>query len=73
MAIEVTKNLFERQEIKGAIGESHVKAQANLTDRTEQLKKVNIPALIIHGEKDYLVDKYGGIQTAECLPNSKLP
>jgi len=36
------------------------------------LKKVNIPALIIHGEEDYLVDKYGGIQTAECLKNAML-
>ena len=72
LAIEYTKNLYERQEISGAIGESHVKAQANLTDRTEKLKKVNIPALIIHGEEDYLVDKFGGIQTAECLTNSKL-
>ncbi len=72
LAIEYTKNLYERQEILGAIGESHVKAQSNLSDRSEQLKKVNIPALIIHGEEDYLVDKYGGIQTAESLPNSKL-
>lgn len=72
LAIEYTRNLYERQEIKGAIGESHVKAQAGLTDRSEQLKKINIPALIIHGEQDYLVDKYGGIQTAECVPDSKL-
>ena len=72
LAIKYTKNLYERQEIKGAIGESHVKAQANLTDRTEQLKKVNIPALIIHGEEDYLVDQNGGIQTTKCLRNSKL-
>ena len=46
------------------MGESHVKAQASLTDRSEQLKKVDIPALVVHGEEDYLVDKYGGIQTS---------
>ncbi|MGQ8337050.1 alpha/beta fold hydrolase [Sunxiuqinia sp. A32] len=72
LAINYTKNLYKRQEIKGALGESYVKAQANLTDRSDQLKQLNIPALIIHGEGDYLVDKYGGIQTAECIPNSKL-
>ena len=72
LAVEYTKNLYERQEISGALGESHVKAQANLTDRTKQLKEVKISALIIHGEKDYLVDKSGGIQTAESLSNSKL-
>ena len=72
LAIEYTKNLYDRQDIIGAIGDSHVKAQANLTDRTEQLQEVKIPALIIHGEEDYLVDKLGGIQTAESLANSNL-
>ena len=72
LAIDYTRNLYQRQEISGALGASHVKAQAKLTDRSEQLKQVKIPALIIHGEEDYLVDKYGGIQTAECLENSKL-
>jgi len=72
LAVEYTKNLYERQEISGPMGESHVKAQANLTNRSDQLKQVKIPALVIHGEEDYLVDKQGGIQTAECLSNSKL-
>ena len=27
---------------------------------------------IIYGEKDYRVYNYGGIQTAECIKNSKL-
>jgi pimeloyl-ACP methyl ester carboxylesterase len=72
LAVEYTRNLYERQEIKGAIGASHVKAQSNLIDRTELLKKLELPSLIIHGEEDYLVDKFGGVQTAECLRNSKL-
>ena len=72
LAVEYTKNLYERQGISGALGESHVKAQANLTDRSERLEQVKIPALVIHGEEDYLVDKLGGIQTAECVKNSKL-
>lgn len=72
LAIAYTKSLYDRQEVMGALGESHVKAQANLTDRTELLKKVNIPSLVIHGEEDYLVDKYGGIQTAESIKNAEL-
>lgn len=72
LAVEYTRNLYERQEISGPLGESHVKAQANQTDRSDQLKKVKIPALVIHGEEDYLVDKQGGIQTAACLENSRL-
>jgi len=72
LAIDYTRNLYERQEIHGALGASHVKAQADLTDRTELLKKVKIPAMIIHGEEDYLVDTYGGIQTARSIPNSQL-
>jgi len=27
---------------------------------------------VIHGEEDYLVDKFGGIQTAECIENAEL-
>jgi pimeloyl-ACP methyl ester carboxylesterase len=72
LAIEYTQNLYKRQDIIGALGENHVKAQASLTDRTEKLKKVRIPTLIIHGEEDYLVEKSGGIQTAECIENAKL-
>lgn len=72
LAIEYTRNLYERQEITGALGASHVKAQANLSDRSEQLKKLRQPALIIHGEEDYLVDNLGGIQTAQCIEGAKL-
>lgn len=72
VAIEYTRNLYERQEINRPLGESHVKAQDSLSDRSELLRQINLPALIIHGEEDYLVDPYGGIQTAECIKNSKL-
>ncbi len=72
LAINYTRNLYERQEITGALGESHVKAQANLTDRSGQLRKVRIPALVIHGKEDYLVDEYGGIQTAASIDNAAL-
>jgi len=72
LAVEYTKNLYERQDIDGALGATHVKAQETLTDRTKELKKIKIPTLVMHGEEDYAVDKYGGIQTAESIENAKL-
>ena len=72
MAIDYTRNLYNRQKIIGALGESHVKAQENLSDRTELLKNITIPTLVMHGKEDYLVDEFGGIQTAECIENAKL-
>jgi pimeloyl-ACP methyl ester carboxylesterase len=38
LAKEYTKNLYERQDIDEALGATHVKAQANLTDRTDDLR-----------------------------------
>jgi len=72
LAIDYTKNLYKRQPIDGALGATHVKALETLTDRTEALKKVKIPTLVIHGEEDYAVAKYGGIQTAESIENAEL-
>jgi pimeloyl-ACP methyl ester carboxylesterase len=72
LATAYTKNLYERQNIDGALGATHVKAQETLTDRTEDLKRVKVPTLVIHGEEDYAVDKYGGIQTAESIEKAEL-
>ncbi len=72
LAIEYTKNLYARQDVDGPLGASHVKAQQTLYDRSEELKNVKIPALVMHGEEDYLVDKQGAIFTAKCIENVKL-
>lgn len=72
LAIEYTQNLYKRQNIDGALGATHVKSMHSLKDRTEELKKVKIPTLVMHGEEDYAMDKYGGIQTAESIENAKL-
>ena len=72
LARAYTKNLYRRQDIDEALGATHVKAQANLTDRTEALKKVRIPTLVMHGAEDYAVDPYGGIQTAEAIKNAEM-
>lgn len=41
-------------------------------DRTEALRKVSIPTLVIHGLSDKLVDPSGGYATANAIPNSRL-
>ena len=41
-------------------------------DRTEALKQVRIPTLVIHGAVDPLVTPSGGQATAEAIPGAKL-
>ena len=41
-------------------------------DRTEALKQVNIPTLVVHGEVDPLVTPSGGKATAEAIPGAEL-
>jgi pimeloyl-ACP methyl ester carboxylesterase len=41
-------------------------------DRTEQLRNVRVPALVIHGLLDPLVRVSGGIATARAIPGSRL-
>jgi pimeloyl-ACP methyl ester carboxylesterase len=41
-------------------------------DRTEGLKGVKAPTVVIHGEADTLVTPSGGKATAEAIPGAKL-
>ena len=41
-------------------------------DRTSDLRSVEVPALVLHGAEDPLVDISGGRATAEALPNAEL-
>lgn len=59
---EYSKHIYVRQEVNGRLGISHVKAQANVNDRSKLLKGVEIKVFIIRGEADYLVDKYGALK-----------
>lgn len=40
--------------------------------RAEGLKKLQVPALVIHGTEDQLITPSGGERTAELIPNSTL-
>jgi pimeloyl-ACP methyl ester carboxylesterase len=41
-------------------------------DRTPGLRKLNLPALVIHGKNDVLVNPSGGRATAKAIPNARL-
>ncbi|MDB5494395.1 MAG: hypothetical protein JWP86_1732 [Phenylobacterium sp.] len=41
-------------------------------DRTERLKTLNVPAVVLHGAADPLLKPYGGEQTAQAIPGAEL-
>ncbi len=41
-------------------------------DRTEALRRLEVPALVIHGTEDPLIDVSGGKATAEAIPGAEL-
>jgi pimeloyl-ACP methyl ester carboxylesterase len=41
-------------------------------DRTEELRKLDLPALVIHGTDDVLIDVSGGRATADAIPGAEL-
>lgn len=70
----------ERERIGKAYDRSHDpdgvarQAAAIITaeDRTDALKGVRVPTLVIHGDSDPLVDVSGGIATARAIPDAQL-
>jgi pimeloyl-ACP methyl ester carboxylesterase len=47
-------------------------ASVSSGDRTERLRNLNLPALVIHGLDDVMCDVSGGSATAAAIPQSKL-
>lgn len=41
-------------------------------DRTERLGAITAPTTVIHGGRDTLIDKSGGVATAEAIPGAEL-
>jgi len=50
----------------------HYLAILSQKDRTGELRNINVPALIIHGDEDPLVPLAGGKATADAIPGSQL-
>jgi pimeloyl-ACP methyl ester carboxylesterase len=53
-------------------GARQVAAVAASPDRTEALGSLRMPVLVMHGDKDQLVDVSGGYTTASAIPGSEL-
>lgn len=68
-AMHWTQMLALRASLKAAIDCVHAFGE---TDFRDDLKKIHVPSLIIHGEADQIVPiKIGGEQTAALLPKAK--
>ncbi|HSC21402.1 MAG TPA: alpha/beta hydrolase [Solirubrobacterales bacterium] len=75
---------FEEERIRAIAGRSFDRghSQAGIArqlhaitasgDRTHQLRKLRLPALVIHGRNDVLVNPSGGRATARAIPNARL-
>ncbi len=65
-------NWFKKFSKENAV-HNHVKAQANISDRILDLQNIDIPTLIIHGQKDNIVlPRLNAQLAAKLIPNSKL-
>jgi pimeloyl-ACP methyl ester carboxylesterase len=75
---------FEEERIRAIAGRSFERghSQAGIArqlhaitasgDRTHQLRKLDLPAVVIHGRNDVLVNPSGGRATARAIPNARL-
>ena len=62
---------FERG-IHPAGGARQLAAVLTASDRTARLRDVRVPATVIHGDADPLVDVSGGRATAAAIPGARL-
>ena len=72
-----TRDGYERSNHKPGVAMSHLSVMrgvaTKLEERSGDMKKIQAPTLVIHGEKDYLVPvRRGGEATAEGIVGSKL-
>ncbi len=63
---EIIANTHPKGIIGSAIG------MAERPDRTNQLSEINVPALVVAGEEDQIIDLQESIHMADCLPKGEL-
>jgi pimeloyl-ACP methyl ester carboxylesterase len=68
---EVAGLSYDRDHDTAAIARHGVAFVAS-GDRTERLRKLDVPTLVIHGLADTLCDPSGGRATADAIPGAKL-
>lgn len=72
---ELTRQIFETAANRSVdvIGTAHqTMAIAASPDRTAQLRRLDVPTLVVHGLLDQLVMPSGGIATAKAVPEARL-
>ena len=70
-ARKLTQEAFERSYQPEGVARQTMAIAAS-PDRTEGLRRLKVPALVIHGLVDPLVTSSGGIATATAIPGAKL-
>jgi pimeloyl-ACP methyl ester carboxylesterase len=68
---EIAGHSFDRGHSQAGIARQ-LHAITTSGDRTHQLRKLDLPAVIIHGKSDVLVNPSGGRATARAIPNARL-
>jgi pimeloyl-ACP methyl ester carboxylesterase len=62
---------YDRSHYPNGVGRQ-LAAGAASGDRTDRLRKLTVPTLVIHGQDDRLFDISGGRRTAEVIPGANL-
>jgi pimeloyl-ACP methyl ester carboxylesterase len=68
---EIAGRSFDRGHSQAGIARQ-LHAIAASGDRTPRLRKLNLPAAVIHGKSDILVNPSGGRATAKAIPGARL-
>lgn len=55
----------------GAAGARQIQAIQVSGDRTEQLRRITAPTLVVHGDRDLIVHPSGGRATADTIPGAR--
>lgn len=71
MGEEIVRRDYDR-ELSNYGRRTHANAFSNSPDRTPELERLNLPASVIHGRLDRLVNFEGGIATAKAIPGCEL-
>jgi pimeloyl-ACP methyl ester carboxylesterase len=70
-ALPYTKDLYLRSNHLVGVAWHHIWCQENYQDLSQAIKKITIPGLFLHGEKDPLIPIEGGRKTQALVPHSQ--